>query len=171
MPLHVGHCHPRVVKAATDQISVLNTNTRYLSDIVNRYAEKLCSTLPDPLRVCFFVNSGSEANELAVRLARTYSGNKDFVVLDAAYHGHTTTLIDLSPYKYDGPGGKGPADWVHAVPLPDVYRGTYKKEDPQAGKKYANPVREIAAQKRLAGFIAESWLQARCTHPQKMDCH
>lgn len=153
---HVGHCHPRVVKAATEQISVLNTNTRYLSDVVNRYAEKLCATLPDPLRVCFFVNSGSEANELAVRLARTYSGNKDFVVLESAYHGHTTTLIDLSPYKYDGPGGKGAPDWVHAVPLPDVYRGAYKKDDPEPGKKYANSVREITARKRLAGFIAES---------------
>jgi 4-aminobutyrate aminotransferase-like enzyme len=153
---HVGHCHPRVVKAATDQIGILNTNTRYLSDVVNRYAEKLCATLPDPLRVCFFVNSGSEANELAVRLARTYSGNQDFVVLDAAYHGHTTTLIDLSPYKHNGPGGKGAPHWVHAVPLPDVYRGAYKKEDAQAGKKYANSVREITAHNKLAGFIAES---------------
>ncbi|MCI0616821.1 aminotransferase class III-fold pyridoxal phosphate-dependent enzyme, partial [bacterium] len=97
---HVGHCHPRVVKAANEQISVLNTNTRYLSDVVNHYAERLCATLPDPLRVCFFVNSGSEANELAVRLAKTYTGNHDFVVLESAYHGHTTTLIDLSPYKY-----------------------------------------------------------------------
>jgi 4-aminobutyrate aminotransferase-like enzyme/Ser/Thr protein kinase RdoA (MazF antagonist) len=153
---HVGHCHPRVVKAAIDQISVLNTNTRYLSDVVNRYAEKLCATLPDPLRVCFFVNSGSEANELAVRLARTYSGNQDFVVLESAYHGHTSTLIDLSPYKHNGPGGKGAPDWVHAVPLPDMYRGTYKKDDAEAGKKYANSVREITARKKLAGFIAES---------------
>lgn len=158
---HVGHCHPRVVKAATDQIAVLNTNTRYLSDVVNRYAGKLCSTLPDPLRVCFFVNSGSEANELAVRLAQTYTRNQDFVVLEAAYHGHTNTLIDLSPYKHSGPGGKGAPDWVHAAPLPDIYRGAFKKDEPQAGKKYANSVREIAEKlkakkKRLAGFIAES---------------
>jgi 4-aminobutyrate aminotransferase-like enzyme len=94
-------------------------------------------------------------------LAQTYTGNKDFVVLESAYHGHTTTLIDLSPYKYNGPGGKGAADWVHAVPLPDVYRGAYKKDDAQAGKRYAGSVREIAEQlkarnKGLAGFLAES---------------
>ncbi len=158
---HVGHCHPRVVKAASDQISVLNTNTRYLSDVVNHYAERLCATLPDPLRVCFFVNSGSEANELAVRLARTYTGHRDFVVLESAYHGHTTTLIDLSPYKYSGAGGKGAPDWVHAASLPDIYRGAYKKDDPLAGKKYANSVRGItenliSKKRRLAGFIAES---------------
>jgi 4-aminobutyrate aminotransferase-like enzyme/Ser/Thr protein kinase RdoA (MazF antagonist) len=153
---HVGHCHPRVVKAATDQIAVLNTNTRYLSDVVNRYAERLCATLPEPLRICFFVNSGSEANELAVRLAQTYTGNRDFIVLESAYHGHTTTLIDLSPYKFNGPGGKGTADWVHAAPIPDVYRGAFKKDDAQAGKKYANSVRKIIADKKLAGFIAES---------------
>jgi 4-aminobutyrate aminotransferase-like enzyme/Ser/Thr protein kinase RdoA (MazF antagonist) len=158
---HVGHCHPRVVKASYDQISVLNTNTRYLSDVVNHYAERLCTTLPDPLRVCFFVNSGSEANELAVRLARTYTGNRDFVVLESAYHGHTTTLIDLSPYKHRGPGGKGPPDWVHAASLPDIYRGAYKKDDPHAGKHYADSVRGITEnlkkkKKGLAGFIAES---------------
>ncbi len=158
---HVGHCHPRVVKAANDQISVLNTNTRYLSDMVNHYAERLCATLPDALRVCFFVNSGSEANELAVRLARTYTGNRDLVVLESAYHGHTTTLIDLSPYKHGGPGGKGAPDWVHAASLPDMYRGAYKKDDPHAGKQYADSVRAITEdmkkkKKRLAGFIAES---------------
>jgi len=72
---HVGHCHPRVVKAGQDQMAVLNTNTRYLHDLINRYAEHLSSTLPQPLSVCFFVNSGSEANELAlVLLAHTRAG-------------------------------------------------------------------------------------------------
>jgi len=112
---HVGHCHPRVVAAGAEQMRTLNTNTRYLNDLIIRYAEQLTATLPDPLRVCYFVNSGSEANELALRLARTHTNARDMIVLDLAYHGNTTTLIDLSPYKHDGPGGKGAPSWVHKV--------------------------------------------------------
>jgi 4-aminobutyrate aminotransferase-like enzyme len=158
---HVGHNHPRVVAAAQKQIGVLNTNTRYLHDNINRFAEKLTSLLPEPLRVCFFVNSGSEANELALRLARTFTGLRDIVVLDAAYHGNTTTLIDISPYKHNGPGGEGTPDWVHVAPIPDDYRGPYKREDPEAGAKYARQVWEILEKLKtrgrgLAGFIAES---------------
>lgn len=158
---HVGHCHPRVVRAAEDQMSVLNTNTRYLHDGINRYAEKLCATLPDRLSVCFFVNSASEANELALRLSRAYTGRRDMIALEAAYHGHTTSLIDLSPYKHDGPGGEGVPAWVHIAPLPDTYRGPYRRDDPQAGEKYAARVREIINRLQesgagLAGFIAES---------------
>ncbi len=93
----VGHSHPRVVHAAQEQLAVLNTNTRYLHDNANRYAERLTSLLPAPLRVCYFVNSGSEANELALRLARTHTNREDTIVLEHAYHGHTTTLIDISP--------------------------------------------------------------------------
>ena len=74
-----------------------------------RLAERLAATLPDPLRVCYFVNSGSEANELALRLARAHTGRRDLIVLEAAYHGNTTTLIDISPYKFAGPGGDGAA--------------------------------------------------------------
>ncbi|MBN1583581.1 MAG: aminotransferase class III-fold pyridoxal phosphate-dependent enzyme [Anaerolineae bacterium] len=158
---HVGHCHPRVVRAGQQQMTVLNTNTRYLHDNLTRYAERLCATLPDPLSVCFFVNSGSEANELALRLARTYTGQRDIIVLDGAYHGHTTTLIDISPYKHDGPGGGGAPPWVHTVPVADVYRGPYKVDDPQAAEKYAGHVLQVsqALSERgigLAGFIAES---------------
>jgi 4-aminobutyrate aminotransferase-like enzyme/Ser/Thr protein kinase RdoA (MazF antagonist) len=158
---HVGHNHPRVVAAARQQIGVLNTNTRYLHDNINRYAEKLTSLLPEPLRVCFFVNSGSEANELALRLARTYTGQRDMIVLDVAYHGNTNTLIDISPYKHNGPGGTGTPDWVHIAPIPDDYRGPYKRYDPQAGTKYARHVLEITEKMQahgrgLAGFIAES---------------
>ena len=105
---HVGHCHPRVVKAGQDQMALLNTNTRYLSDLITHYAERLTATLPASLSICFFVNSGSEANELALRLARTHTNARDQIVLDHAYHGNTTTLIDISPYKHDwqgtGPG-------------------------------------------------------------------
>ncbi len=158
---HVGHCHPRVIEAACRQMRVLNTNTRYLHDTINRYAEALCATLPAPLSVCFFVNSASEANELALRLARAHTRQKDMIVLEAAYHGHTTGLIDISPYKHDGPGGGGAPDWVHTAPIPDGYRGQYKYGDAQAGKKYAAHVREVIEKlkrnsKGLAGFIAET---------------
>jgi 4-aminobutyrate aminotransferase-like enzyme/Ser/Thr protein kinase RdoA (MazF antagonist) len=158
---HVGHSHPRVVAVAQRQIGVLNTNTRYLHDTINRYAEKLTSLLPEPLSVCFFVNSGSEANELALRLARTYTGQRDMIVLDVAYHGNTNTLIDISPYKHNGPGGAGTPDWVHIAPIPDDYRGAYKRDDPQAGAKYARHVLEITEELKtqgrgLAGFIAEA---------------
>ena len=155
---HVGHCHPRVVEAARSQIGVLNTNTRYLHDNINRYAERLTSLLPDSLEVCYFVNSASEANELALRLARAYTNQKDMIVLEAAYHGNTTSLIDISPYKHDGPGGRGAPDWVHKVPIPDVFRGEYKANDPQAGAKYAAHVERVieSQAKKIAGFIAES---------------
>ncbi|MBL8046459.1 MAG: aminotransferase class III-fold pyridoxal phosphate-dependent enzyme, partial [Anaerolineales bacterium] len=137
---HVGHSHPRVLQAAQNQMAVLNTNTRYLHDVINQYAEKLCATLPEPLRVCFFVNSASEANELALRLARAYTGQRHTIVLEAAYHGHTTSLIDISPYKHNGPGGTGAPDWVHTALIPDTYRGPYKVDDPQAAHKYAQSV-------------------------------
>jgi len=115
---HVGHCHPKVVAAGQRQMELLNTNTRYLSELILEYAEKLTATLPEPLSVCYFVNSGSEANELAVRLARAHTKAREMIVLDHAYHGNTSTLIDLSPYKHNGPGGEGAPSWVHTVSLP-----------------------------------------------------
>jgi 4-aminobutyrate aminotransferase-like enzyme len=158
---HVGHCHPRVVKAGQDQMAVLNTNTRYLHDLINRFAERLTALLPEPLSVCFFVNSGSEANELALRLARAHTQARDLIVLEHAYHGNTTALIDISPYKHDGPGGGGAPSWVHKVALPDVYHGNYRSDDPLAAEKYAQQVIEVISQlskrgMRLSGFIAES---------------
>ena len=129
----VGHSHPRVVRAAQEQLGLLNTNTRYLHDNVNRYAERLTRKLPEPLRVCFFVNSGSEANELALRLARAHTGREDVIVVEHAYHGHTSTLIDISPYKFDGPGGHGKKPWVHVAPLADDYRGLYRRNNKEAG--------------------------------------
>ncbi len=83
------------------------------------------------------LNSGSEANELALRLARAHTGHEDVIVLEHAYHGHTTTLVDVSPYKFDGPGGRGRRPWVHVAPLPDDYRGPYRRRDPDAGVMYA----------------------------------
>jgi len=158
---HVGHCHPHVVRAAAHQMAVLSTNTRYLHDGLERYAERLTRTLPDPLRVCFLVSSASEANELAIRLARTSTQRRDVLVLDAAYHGNTTTLIDLSPYKHAGPGGQGPPPWVHVAPLADDYVGPYRRADPDAGARYAADAARIidalaASDRKLAAFIAES---------------
>ncbi len=158
---HVGHCHPRVVQAAARQMSVLNTNTRYLHDDLALYAERLMDTLPDALCVCYLVSSASEANELALRLARTYTERQDMLVLESAYHGNTGTLVDMSPYKHAGPGGRGAPDWVHVAPLADDYRGAYKRDDPDAGVKYANDLARVldeatARGRRVAGFIAES---------------
>ena len=157
----VGHAHPRVVRAAQEQLGLLNTNTRYLHDTILRYAERLTRLLPEPLRVCYFVTSGSEANELALRLARARTGREDVIVLEHAYHGHTTTLVDVSPYKFDGPGGRGCKEWVHVAPLPDTYRGPYRRDDPQAGPKYARHVGALADRlqaegRGLAAFLAET---------------
>ena len=158
---HVGHCHPVIVEAATRQMRLLNTNTRYLHENLERFAATLIATLPASLQVCFFVNSGSEANELALRLARCHTRAKDLIVLDAAYHGNTTSLIDISPYKTEGPGGEGHAPWVHVAPLADGFRGAYRYGDPMAATKYAASVAEIidglrARARPLCGFIAES---------------
>ncbi len=123
---HVGHAHPRVVAAAAAQQARLNTNTRYLHELVLEYARRLVATLPDPLSVCFLVNSGSEANDLALRLAYTHTRARDVLVLDHAYHGNLVSLVDVSPYKFDGPGGLGSPPTTHVVPLPDPYRGRYR---------------------------------------------
>ena len=157
----VGHSHPHVVRAVQEQIGLLNTNTRYLHDTIAAYAERLRGLLPEPLRVCFFVNSGSEANELALRLARTRTECEDVIVLEHSYHGHTSTLVDVSPYKFAGPGGRGRKPWVHVAPLPDGYRGRYRRSDPEAGRRYADEVGAITDRMRadgrgLAAFLAES---------------
>jgi len=158
---HVGHCNPRVVEAGQRQMALLNTNTRYLSDNVLNLAERIIATLPEKLNTCFFVNSGSEANELALRLARAHTGAIDLIVLDHAYHGNTTTMIDISPYKHDGPGGNGPPPWVHKVPLPDLYRGLYRGVGPEIASLYSQHVVAVinslwTTDKKLCGFIAES---------------
>jgi len=142
---HVGHCHPKVVAAGQQQMELLNTNTRYLSDLILQYADKLTATLPPSLSVCYFVNSGSEANELAIRLARAHTKAREMIVIDHAYHGNTTTLIDLSPYKHDGAGGEGAPSWVHKVPLP---------ASPEDAEQAVAIIEEIGSP--LCGFIAES---------------
>ena len=156
---HVGHCHPRVVEAATSQYKKLNTNTRYLDETIVNYAKALTSKLPDGLDVCFFTNSGSEANDLALRIARTITQSKETIVLDAAYHGNLSSLIEISPYKHDGRGGSGAPEFVYTIPMPDPFRGKYRGKE--SGKEYAQEV-QMAIDKiqdaglRVSVFIAES---------------
>ena len=156
----VGHSHPRVVHAAQEQLALLNTNTRYLHENILRYAERLTALMPKPLEVCYVVNSGSEANELALRLARAHTRSEDVIVLEHAYHGHTNTLIDISPYKFDGPGGNGRKPWVHVAPLADDYRGLYRRGESQLGEKYARHAGaicdELQQRDKRPTFIAET---------------
>ena len=160
---HVGHAHPRVVAAGARQMGLLNTNTRYLHPAILEYADRLAATLPEPLRVFFFVCSGSEANELALRLARAHTRGEDLVVVEGAYHGNTATLIGVSPYKFDGPGGAGAPPHVWKVPMPDDYRGLYRREDPERGVRFAAHVARAFGESRARGrkpaaFLCESLL-------------
>lgn len=162
-PSHVGHCHPVVVKAMQKQIAVLNTNTRYLSDHIVNYAKRLTATLPPALNVCYFTNSGSEANDLAVRMSRHFTKQKDIIVLDHAYHGTSTVAMEMSPYKFDGKGGFGKQPWIHKAINPDMYRGPHRYGDADAGHKYAADVQRIietlkAEGKAPAVFICETLL-------------
>jgi len=162
-PSHVGHCHPVVVKRMQKQIATLNTNSRYLHDNILEYAKKLTATLPPSLGVCYFTNSGSEANDLAVRMARHFTKQTDVIVLDHAYHGTSTVAMEMSPYKFDGRGGFPQRHWVHKAMVPDVYRGKYRSNDEQAGTKYAEDVQRIIellqkGNKSPALFICETLL-------------
>ncbi len=158
---HVGHCHPHVVAAGQRQMAELNTNTRYLHDHLAEYALRLTATFPDPLSVCFFVCTGTEANDLALRLARTHTGTKEIIVLEHAYHGHSPSLIEIATYKCEGPGGEGLADHAHAAPIPDAYRGPHR--GPDAGWRYGDEVGRMVAGLERAGrppgaFMAESFI-------------
>lgn len=162
-PSHVGHCHPVVVKRMQKQLATLNTNTRYLHDNIVEYAKKLTATLPSQLSVCYFTNSGSEANDLAIRMARHFTKQKDIIVLDHAYHGTSTVAMEMSPYKFDSKGGFGKMPWIHKALNPDTYRGPYKYGDENAGKKYAADVQRIIEElskenKAPAAFICETLL-------------
>ncbi|MCY3768756.1 MAG: aminotransferase class III-fold pyridoxal phosphate-dependent enzyme [Gammaproteobacteria bacterium] len=159
---HVGHCHPRVVAAERAQSGVLNTNTRYLYSAIQQYSERLLDRFPDPLEVCFLVNSGSEANDLALRLARNFTGRQDVWVLDHAYHGNLSSLIEISPYKHDGPGGSGTPAHVHKMVMPDRYRGRYRAGDPDAAGRYIDLIgKDLSSAEPHSGpaaFICESIL-------------
>lgn len=148
---HVGHCHPRVVAAGQAQMAKLNTNTRYLHDNLVEYALRLTATLPAPLSVVFLTNSGTEANDLALRLARAHTRAKGVLVLDHAYHGHSPSMVELSPYKFNGRGGEGQAPHVGVVAMPDVYRGEFR-DAATAGRQYAGLLPAQIAGLRERGF-------------------
>lgn len=155
----VGHCHPHVVAAANQQNELLqHSTTLYLHPNVALYAEKLASKMPGDLKVCYFVNSGSEANDLALLMARAATGNYDAIALRNGYHGGNASGMGLTAqntWKYNVPHSFG----VHHALAPYPYRGPFGYADPDAGKKYANDVKDIidsATPGKIAAFIAES---------------
>ena len=156
---NVGHEHPRVVAAGQRQMAVLNTNSRYLHGAISDFTEELLTTLPEELSVVHVVNSGSEANELALRMCQAASGQKDMIALEMGYHGNTGGCVDISSYKFDRAGGTGAPAHTHIVPLPDTYRGLHRSED--SGSLYAayvaEQVEKIQSEGRnVAGFIFEA---------------
>jgi len=137
---HVGHEHPAVVKAGQEQMALLNTNSRYLHENINALAKELIETLPPELNVLHFVNSGSEANELAIRMVKANTGERDIIASEVGYHGNANMCIDISSYKFDGKGGKGAPEHTHIFPLPDAFRGKHRGEN--AGEQYAVEVQK-----------------------------
>jgi 4-aminobutyrate aminotransferase-like enzyme len=159
---HVGHEHPAVVNAIQRQAAVLNTNSRYLHKSIVRFAEELTATMPSELSVVHFVNSGSEANELALRMCEQWSGTRNMLAVGVGYHGNTGRTIDISGYKFDGRGGHGCPPQTKIIPMPDVFRGRHR-DAATAGKTYGayakNRIAEWTNQgERVGGFIAESIL-------------
>ncbi|BFZ17829.1 hypothetical protein BsWGS_20868 [Bradybaena similaris] len=163
---HVGHCHPDVVKAGAQQMQKLNTNSRFLHDNIVLLAQKLTSTLPPGLCMVYFTNSGSESNDLAIRLARHHTKATEIISLDRAYHGHVVSLIDISTYKLNNmtDGVHTKPDFVHIAECPDIFRGKYLDTDyphEQLGALYASDVDDIITSihrnnKDVCCFIAES---------------
>jgi len=156
-----GHCHPSVVRAAQKQIATLNTNSRYVYSQMAEFAERLTATMPDGLDTVFFVNSGSEANDLAARLARAFTKQNDFVVVDRAYHGNSSLATDLSPNRIDRPGRPGLPKYVRKTECPDLYRGRFREDDPLAVQKYIDDLNGVVSDMLSSGrppaaFFAES---------------
>lgn len=157
--ISVGHCHPHVVAAANRQNETLqHSTTIYLHPNIGAFAEKLASKLPGELKVCYFVNSGSEANDLALLMARLSTNNYDMIALRNAYHGGNASGMSVtahSNWKYNVPHSFG----VHHAVAPYPYRGPYGYDDADAGRKYADDVKNLidyATPGKVAGFIAES---------------
>ena len=167
---HLGHSHAGFVRACAAQSQLLNTNSRYLHAGIADYSRRLCATFPKPaegegataagpgpgpgpLEVVFWVNSGSEANDLALRLARAHTGRRGIMCVETAYHGHTGELIGISPYKHDRPGGAGRPAWVRAAACPDALSGRVRGaiDDDAVGAAYAADV-----DKQLASFAADA---------------
>jgi len=154
---HVGHSHPKVVEAGQKQMAKLNTNTRYLYDELTAYAEKLLSRFPDSLNKVFFVNSGSAATDLAIRLAHAHTNHSKLMVMEHGYHGNTQIGTDISDYKFNHKKGQGQKDHVLKATIPDTYRGQHTKNDGSAGKLYAEEVLHQIKESEspIAAFISE----------------
>jgi alanine-glyoxylate transaminase/(R)-3-amino-2-methylpropionate-pyruvate transaminase len=157
--ISVGHCHPHVVAAANRQNEILqHSTTIYLHPNVGDFAEKLASKLPGELKVCYFVNSGSEANDLALLMARLFTGNYEVIALRNAYHGGNSSGMSVTAHntwKFNVPHSFG----VHHALAPYPYRGPFGYDDADAGKKYADDVKNVidyATPGKVAAFIAES---------------
>jgi len=155
---HVGHENENVVKVGQKQMAILNTNTRYLHPNLIRLSEELLNRFPKKLGTVFFVNSGSEANELAIRLMKNYTSQNDIIVFEGGYHGNTTSTLEISNYKYMGKGGKGESKHIHSIPMPDVFRGKYSGLE--SSKHYVNEVAKKIDKikskgKSIAGMIIE----------------
>ncbi|KAG0730050.1 Alanine--glyoxylate aminotransferase 2, mitochondrial [Chionoecetes opilio] len=174
----VGHCHPKVKEAATKQMSKLwHTTNIYMHPKIHEYAERITETLPGDLKVVYFVNSGSEANDLAMMMARLYTGSFDIVTLRNSYHGASPYCIGLTAqgtWKYGFANGFG----IHNASNPDPYRGLwggYRDCEVQStrasesmleggecssAQKYVDQLEEVLAYSiprgRLAAFFAES---------------
>ena len=159
---HVGHAHPRIEAVVTDQLKKINSNTRYLHPAQTEFAKKLLSKFPKIFQICYFVNSGSEANELALRLAQSHTKANGIITPDHGYFGNTTGAVAISAYKFNKPNGIGKADWVELVEVADDYRGSFKRNDPERAAKFAQFVDngiERLVQKGIgvSGFIAETF--------------
>ena len=156
----VGHAHPRVTRAATRQWDLLNTNSRFHYSAVADFSERLAALLPDPLDTVFLVNSGSEAVDLALRLAQTFTGRLDVACLAEAYHGWTAASDAISTSVADNPQALSTRpDWVHPLPAPNPYRGLFR--GPDAGAAYveqacAEVERLVAAGRPPAAFVCEA---------------
>ena len=145
---HVGHCHPHVVESLRRQAETLNTHTRYLHQTVVDYADRLTSHLPGDLSVCMFTCSGSEANELALRIAKACTGGEGVIVTEHAYHGNTSTLTELSTtHKYV----KRPAH-VKACTAPDQFRGPFRTGEADLGRKYSALIGKTLDSMRTKAF-------------------
>ena len=154
---HVGHSNPNVVAAGVKQMMQLNTNTRYLFDELHEYAEKLLAKFPPALNKVFFVNSGSAASDLALRLAQAHTNHEQIMVMEHGYHGNTQLSIDISDYKFNNKKGQGQKSHIIKTPIPDTYRGQYKNNDGTAGQQYAEDAIKIIenSAKPIAAFITE----------------
>ncbi|MFL2812519.1 MAG: aminotransferase class III-fold pyridoxal phosphate-dependent enzyme [Paracoccaceae bacterium] len=147
---HVGHSHPRIAALVYKQLKLINSNTRYLHPIQKEISENILSRFSKKFSAVYLVNSGSEANELALRLAKTYTKSEDFITFDHGYHGNTNGVLEVSPYKFNKPNGIGKKQWVHVIDCPDPFRAVNPKY------QIDEILKKLKSKKRgLAGFISE----------------